>query len=1065
MLNRIVDWSIHNRLFVVFAAIALILAGVYSAITLPIDAVPDISGKQVVVNTAAPALGPQEVELQITQPLETVLSGIPESTGMRSISQFGLSQITVLFEDSTDVYWARQQVNERLSEAKEALPPGIESPTLAPIATGLGEIYYVFVEGEKFSLMERRSILDWQVKPRLRTVRGIIEINSFGGHVKQYQVLADPEKLRAHNLQLADVRDALQKNNRNAGGAYIRKEDEQQIVQGVGTVKSLDDIRNIVLSSERGVPVLVRDVAHVEFGPGIRQGTITKDGKGEAVAAIAVMLMGENTRIATERVKERVAEIQMEMPKGIQLVGFLDRTTLVDETLHTAGTNLVEGGVLVILILFLFLLQLRAGLIVSSAIPLAMLFAIVGMKYFGVSANLMSLGAIDFGLIVDAAVIIVENCVRRLAIRRHELDRDLTQPERLETIRSGTVEVRQASQFGEMIIIAAYLPVLSLIGVEGKMFRPMGLTVVFALAGALLLSATLIPALCAYYLRTKVDKPNPVVEWLLRQYLPIVRWAIRWRTAVVIGAAAFFVACASLFPMLGSEFLPKLDEGAICINPGYLPGISVETAMERATLVEQLLLRKFPNEIEGVATRIGRPDVATDPMLLSQHDIYMPLKPMSQWKEARTKAELIDKMTLALADIPGMKVSFTQPIEMRMTEMSEGIGVRSEVGAKVFGPDMAILQQKAADVAGVMREIKGGQDIIVEATAGLPVLQIRIRRDDIARYGINVGDVQDVIETAIGGTAVGQVLEGAARYDIVLRFRESYRGDPDAIRRLPVGGKNGQRVPLGLLADIESLEGPVQISRESGQRRIAVQANVRGRDLGGFVEEAKQRVDEKVKLPAGYHIEWGGQYEHLQSAQARLKVVVPITFAVVFMLLFITFRSAKYAALVFTGVPFAITGGILSLYLRGMPFSISAGIGFIALFGVAVLNGVVLVTFINQLRNERYSPMEAVLGACRTRLRPVLMTATVASIGFLPMALSTGKGAEVQKPLATVVIGGIITSTILTLLVLPALYMLVSGKKGQPPGQEDVATSDLPKFIAPEEEPEHIHRMEPKEAT
>ncbi len=1051
MLNRIVYWSIENRLFVVLAMVALVVAGVFSAIVLPIDAVPDISAKQVMVNTAAPALGPQEIELQITQPLEAVLSGIPGATGMRSISQFGLSQIVVVFEDGVEIYRARQQVTERLAEAAEALPPGVESPMMAPIATGLGEIYYVFVEGGDFSLMERRSILDWQVKPRLRTVPGIIEVNTYGGHVKQYQVLADPEKLRSHGLTLEQVLKALEDNNRNAGGAFIRKEDEQQIVQGIGVVESLDDIGEIVLTSENGVPVLVRDVARIELGAAIRQGTITKDGKGEAVAAIAVMLMGENTRTATMRVKERVAEVQKEMPPGITLVGFMDRTTLVNDTLKTAGTNLFEGGVLVVLILFLFLLQFRAGLIVSSMIPLAMLFAIVGMNYFGVSANLMSLGAIDFGLIVDGGVIIVENIVRRRASQAVSASGQATEDGRRQSIYDATVEVLKPSMFGMAIIMAAYFPVLSLTGVEGKMFRPMALTVIFALVGALILSATLIPALCAYSLRSRHYRENPVVEWLQRKYVSTVQWVINRRVWVVVGAVAFFVGTLFILPLLGSVFIPKLDEGAISVSPGYLPGISVETAIERATLAEKVLLTKFPDEVKTAATRIGRPDVATDPMLLSQHDLFLPLTPRSQWKEARTKAELITKMEAALANIPGMKVSFTQPIEMRMIEMSEGVGVRSEVGVKLFGPDMAVLQQKAVEVAAIMRRVPGGQDVMVEATGGLPVLQIRIRRADIARYGINVSDVNRLLETAIGGTQVGEVVEGAQRYDIVVRFDDRFRKNPATIASLSVEGPNGQRVPLSLLADIESLEGPLQISREDGQRRVVIQANVRGRDLGGFVEEAKGKIEAGVRLPAGYRVEWGGQYEHLQSAQARLAVVVPITFAVIFFLLFIAFDSLKYAALVFTGVPFAVTGGILALYFRGMPFSISAGVGFIALFGVAVLNGVVLVTFVNQLRKSGLPVREAVLEGCHTRLRPVLMTATVASIGFLPMALSTGTGAEVQKPLATVVIGGLVTSTILTLLVLPALYVLVAGRPNRPhPGQADNNESgELPQTLAP----------------
>lgn len=1067
MLNRVIDWSIRNRLFVVIATIALVIGGVLSAFVLPIDAVPDITRPQVVINTAAPALGPQEVEQQITQPLEMALSGIPGSEDMRSISQFGLSQITIVFSDGVDIYRARQQVTERLNEAKETLPAGVESPSLAPIATGLGEIYYVFVEGEGFSLMQRRSILDWQVRPRLRTVKGIIEVNSYGGHVKQYQVRANPDHLRSHGISLERLASAIEKNNRNAGGASIRKQDEQQIVQAIGLAKSKEDIESIVVDSKQGVPVLVKDLASVELGPAIRQGTITKDGKGEAVAAIAVMLMGENSRLVTQRVKHRIQEIQKEMPKGIRLVGFLDRTTLVEDTLKTAGTNLFEGGILVILILFLFLLQFRAGLIVSSAIPLSMLIAIVGMNYFGVSANLMSLGAIDFGLIVDAAVIIVENCVRRLGEHRHALGRDLTDAERIGVIRDGTVEVRQASQFGELIIIAAYLPVLSLIGVEGKMFRPMALTVIFALVGALVLSATLIPALCAYSLRVRHDRENPVVAWLQREYRPVLLGAIRWRGVVALAALGAFVGSLFLFRSLGSEFIPKLDEGAISVNPGYLPGISVDTAIERATLAEKVLLENFPNEIESAATRIGRPDIATDPMLLSQHDAFLPLKPRSQWKAARTKEELIKKMEQVLSSIPGMKISFTQPIEMRMSEMSEGVGVRSEIGAKIFGPDMAILQQKAIEVASIMRRVEGGQDVSVEATAGLPVLQVRIRRGDIARYGVNVSDVHRVIETAIGGSKVGEVIEGVARYDIVLRFDDPYREDPSAIARLPVEGDAGQRVPLGLVADIESIEGPVQVSREMGERRIVIQANVRGRDLGGFVSEAKQRVEENVRLPSGYRVEWGGQYEHLQSAQARLSLVVPITFGIIFFLLFVAFASVGQAALVFTGIPFAITGGVLALYLRGMPFSISAGVGFIALFGVAVLNGLVLMSFINQELKAGVNLRDAVIEGCLTRLRPVLMTATVASIGFLPMALSTGKGAEVQKPLATVVIGGLITSTLLTLFVLPALFVLFSKRdKPAPTGREDLAAeSNQPTPLAPTSEPDLVHRIEPSEAT
>jgi len=1025
MLQRVISLSIRHRLLVVLATLVLTVAGLYSASTLPIDAVPDITNNQVGVNVYAPALSPSEVERQITRPLEIALSGLPRTVQMRSISQFGLAQLTVVFEDGVDIYRARQLVGERLAQARETLPSGVE-PSMAPIATGLGEIYYVFVESDKYSLMQRRTILDWQVRPRLRTVPGIIEVNSFGGHVKQYQVVPDPRRLLSYGITLEQLRQALLANNLNAGGGYIRKENEQQLVHGIGLATSLEDLENIVLAAKNGVPVLVKDVASVQFGPALRQGTMTKDGRGEAVAAIAIMLIGENSREVTQRVKERVAELQREMPAGVHLVGFLDRTQLVDQTLHTAGENLVHGGLLVIVVLMLFLMQLRAGLIVSSIIPLAMLFAVTGMRYFGLSANLMSLGAVDFGLIVDGAVIIVENCVRQLAERRHQLGRELTEGERRETIREGTFEVRQASQFGELIIIAAYLPVVSLVGVEGKMFRPMAFTVILALVGALLLSATLVPALCAYFLRVRDDRENPVVAWLQRRYLPLLRWAIQHRRGVVSAAVAFFLASAAVFPRLGSEFLPKLDEGAICINPGYLPGISVETAIARATLIEKVLLASFPDEIEGVATRIGRPDIATDPMLLSQHDIYIPLTPRGKWKKARTKAELIERIENVLAAIPGMKLGFTQPIEMRMNELSEGIGIRGEVGVKLFGPDMAMLQQKAGEIAKVMRSVRGGVDVSVESTAGLPVLEIRMRRRDLARYGLNVAEVQEILETAVGGARAGKVTEGEQVYDVFLRYPETYRQSPAAIGELLVEGRGGQRVPLAQLADIQSVEGPVQFSRENGERRIVIQGNVRGRDLGSYVEEVQGKVASGVKLPTGYHVTWGGQYEHLRSGRARLALVVPITFAIIFGLLFLTYRNFLDSLRVFTGIPLAVSGGILALFVRGMPFSMSAGVGFIALSGIAVLADMVLVQTIRRNLDLGLPLRAALENAAVSRLRPVLMTAAVAAMGFLPMALSTGTGAEVQKPLATVVIGGLLTSTALTLMVLPALYSLLS---------------------------------------
>jgi len=1021
IINALMRFSIRNRFLVVIMGLMLIVAGVYNAYHLPIDAVPDITNRQVQINVKAPALAPTEVERQITFPVEVALSGMPGLVETRSISQFGLSQVTAIFEDSTDIYFARQLVLERLQSAREELPPGISSPELAPVSTGLGEIYYIVVEG-KGDLMERRTLLDYTVKPQLRTVPGLVEVNEFGGLKKQFQVVVDPQKLAARKLSLRQVQEALLANNANAGGGYIRKGAEQQLVRGVGVVNNERDIENIVVTAEHGIPVYIRDVAQVKTGGQIRQGAVTMNGKGEAVTGITMLLLGENGRIVVERVKERVEQIQKTLPAGTKLVGFMDRSDLITRTLQTAVKHLVEGGLLVIGVLFLFLLQLRAGLIVSSIIPLAMLFAIIGMRYFNVSANLMSLGAIDFGIIVDGTVIIVENCVRRLADLRHELGRELTEEERIETIYEGSVEVRQASQFGEMIIIAAYLPILALVGVEGKMFRPMGLTVILALTGALLLSMTLVPALCALFLRVKTERENPVLVKTAHRYEPALKWAVAHRYPVVGGALVFFIGCALLFPRLGSEFIPRLDEGSLAIQAGYPPSMSLETAIERSTYMENVLKKSFPDEVDQVLTRIGRAEVATDPMTVAQHDMLISLKPMEDWKKADSKEELVEAMSKVVSKIPGVGATFTQPIQMRMNELIEGVGIRSELGIKLYGDDLAMLAAKGAEIGKVLRTVPGNADVSVETTEGLPVLNIVLDREAIARHGINVADVQNVIETAVGGSEAGEIIQGNKRFDLVVRLDEQYRDNPEAIGRITVPAPGGAAVPLAQLARIESVEGPVQISRENGQRRVVIQSNVRGRDLGSFVEDVKKAVDAGVKLPTGYYVEYGGTYEKLQSGRARLMIVVPITFALIFLLLFTTFNSAKQAALVFTGIPFAITGGVLALWFRGMPFSMSAGIGFIALFGVAVLNGVVLVTFINELRQQGKSLHESVIQGCLLRLRPVLMTAAVASIGFLPMALGHGAGAEVQRPLATVVIGGLLTSTLLTLFVLPTLY-------------------------------------------
>ena len=1025
MIERILQFSIQWRTLVLVLGLLLVGIGLRSALDLPIDAVPDITTNQVQINTLAPAFAPEEMEKYVTFPIEVAMSSLPRKEEIRSISQFGLSQVTVTFEEGVDIYWARQLVLERLLEAKEDLPSGIV-PELGPVSTGLGEIYQFTVESDvdsdhHYSPMERRTILDWFIKPQLRTVPGVIEVNSFGGLKKQYEVLVDPSQLISYGLTLRQVIEALERNNLNTGGAYLESGGEQQLLRGVGLIQSIEDIENIVVAAHDGTPIYIRDIAEVGVGAHVRQGAATQNGKGETVMGMVMLLKGENSRTVTQRVVERLEKVQKALPAGVKIKPFSDRTELVDKTIHTASKNLIEGGVLVIGVLFLFLLQVRAGLIVSSVIPLAMLCAVIGMNYFGISANLMSLGAIDFGLIVDAAVIIVENCVRRLAERRRELGRSLTQAERLETIRDGSLEVRRASQFGELIIIAAYIPILSLVGIEGKMFKPMAFTVIFALSGALILSLTLVPALCALFLREpKVERENPIVEWLKRCYEPLLRWTMRHWLITVSGTVAFVIVCAALFRILGAEFLPELDEGAIAINHSRLKSVSLTESVQH-TLMLETTIKAFP-EVETVVSRIGRPEIATDPMGVEMVDTYVFLKPKSQWKTAQTKEALVNKMAEALERIPGVAASFSQPIKFRMMELIEGTGARSDVVIKIFGDDMEVLREKANEIARVVSSVRGATDVNVQQVSGLPVLQIKIKRDAIARYGINVADVGQLIQTAIAGTEATEVLEGFRRFDLVVRLAPWARKDIEAISNLLVSTPGGQHIPLSRLTDIVSEEGPAEISRENGQRRISVEVNVRGRDIGSFVAEAQEKVDGLLKLPVGYTMDWGGMFEHLERGRNRLMIVTPVTFLLIFLLLFTTFNSLKQAALVFTGIPFAITGGILSLLFRGMHLSMSAGIGFIAVSGVAVLNGVVLVTFINQLRERGLSMEDAVVNGALTRLRPVLMTALVASLGFVPMALSQGTGAEVQRPLATVVIGGLITSTILTLLVVPALY-------------------------------------------
>lgn len=1043
MIERILAFSIRWRVLVIVLGAILVAAGFYAATRLPIDAVPDITSNQVQINTVAPAFAPLEMEQYVTFPIEVAMSSVPRKEEIRSISQFGLSQVTITFADDVDVYWARQLVLERLREVERELPSGVV-PELAPVSTGLGEIYQFTVERDSTvapsvdilpvaetegvgpapthdGLTDLRTILDWYIKPRLRTVPGVIEVNSFGGREKQYEVQADPGRLLGYGITLRQILEALQRNNVNAGGAYLERGGEQQLLRGVGLIRNGADIENIVVASHNGTPVYVRDLGRVTVGAQIRQGAATRDGNGETVMGMAMLLKGENSRTVTEAVKQALDDIQKSLPHGVLIKPFYDRTELVDKTIRTASRNLIEGGILVIVVLFLFLLQLRAGLIVSSAIPLSMLVAIIGMWYFGVSANLMSLGAIDFGLIVDGAVIIVENTVRRLAERRQATGRLLAPDERHAIMRQAATEVLKPALFGMVIIIAAYIPILTLSGIEGKMFRPMAFTVILALTGAVVLSLTVMPALCALFLREpKEEREHPVMLRVRAWYARALDRVTHRPLLTVASAVALFVVSGVLFMFMGSEFLPQLDEGAIAINHMRLKSVSLSEAVRQAGMVERTL-KELP-EVMTTVSRVGRPEIATDPMGPDMADTYAILKPHEQWRPGVERDDLVRELSERLERLPGIVTSISQPIQFRMMELIEGVGVRSDVGIKIFGDDMATLSREANEVANVVRGVPGAADVKVQQITGLPVLEINIDRTAVARYGINVADVQEVVQTAIAGSEATTVLEGFMRFNLVVRFPPDVRSDAAAIGRLLVSAPTGERVPLQQLARITSREGPAEVSRDNGQRRITVEVNVRGRDIGSFVEQARALVQARVPLPAGYTLNWGGMYEHLESGRQRLMIVVPITFAVIFLLLFTTFNSLRQAALVFTGIPFAITGGVLALFVRGMYFSMSAGVGFIALFGVAVLNGVVMVSFINQMREEGRPLEEAIREGALTRLRPVLMTALVASLGFVPMALSTGTGAEVQRPLATVVIGGLITSTALTLLVLPTLY-------------------------------------------
>ncbi|HKR64274.1 MAG TPA: CusA/CzcA family heavy metal efflux RND transporter [Thermoanaerobaculia bacterium] len=1020
MINALIRFSVSQRLLVLLMVAMVIGAGVYSLRSLPIDAVPDVTNVQVQVLTAAPSLAPLEVERQITFPVEVAMSGLPRIEEIRSVSKFGLSAVTVVFEEGTDIYFARQLVLERLSDAREQIPENIGSPEMGPISTGLGEIYQYELAGAPgsgYDAMALRTVQDWIVRRQLMGVQGVTEVNSFGGFAKQYQVKLDPAKLQAYDLSMRDVLAAVAGNNANVGGAYIERGAEQYLLRGIGLVESADDIGNIVVkTASEGVPVFVRDVGQVVTGAAVRQGAVTADAKGEVVVGIAMMLKGENSRTVAERVKERVEQIKKTLPKGVELIPFYDRTELVDRTIKTVVKNLVEGAILVIIVLILLLGNWRGALLVASIIPLSMLFAAILMRIFNVSGNLMSLGALDFGLIVDGAVVMVENVVRRRAEAQHHGSKEA--PER--TILDACMEVGRPVVFAVAIIAIVYLPILSLTGIEGKMFKPMALTVVFALIGSLLLSLTYVPAAMTFILRGHVsEKESPLIRIAKRWYKPALAWTMRNRGKALAMALVLVIVSGVIFPFLGSEFIPRLDEGALAIQVQQLPSVSLAQSVRTTTEVERVL-KQFP-EVTKVVSKTGRAEVATDPMSVDFSDLYIGLKPPSEWKTAHTREELVERMSEALEQkVPQASISFSQPIELRVAELIAG--VRSDVAIKIFGDDLDVLKRTADQIGVVVGKVNGAADVKVEATSGLPQLQIKPDRAAIARYGINVEDVNDLIEALIAGKTGGLVYEGEQRFDLVVRLTDPSSRDIDTIRNLRVPAPNGAMVPLSSVASINLVEGPAQISREDTRRRIAVESNVRGRDIGSFVAEAQKAIDAEVKMPPGYYTTWGGQFENLQRASARLLIVVPIALFLIFVLLFTTFNSVKQAVLIYTGIPFAIVGGVLFLALRGMPFSISAGVGFIALFGVAVLNGVVMVSYINHLREEGKTVEEAVVQGAEIRLRPVLMTALVASLGFIPMALATSAGAEVQRPLATVVIGGLITSTLLTLLILPTLY-------------------------------------------
>ncbi|MFN6138526.1 MAG: efflux RND transporter permease subunit [Planctomycetota bacterium] len=1019
MVSPIIQWSLQNRFIVIIASLLILGLGFVAASQIPLDAVPDLTNVQVQVLTNAPSLGPEEVEQFITFPIENAMSGVPMVDEIRSISRFGLSAVTVTFEDGTDIYWARNQINERLQRARENIPPGMGTPELGPIATGMSEIYQFEVRakpGFHFPLNELRSILDWQIAFQLRSVKGVVEVNTFGGELKTYEIQVDPSKLQNYSISLADVFTALDENNGNSGGGYIVHGSEQRLVRGQGLVASLDDIRNIVLESREGTPIRIKDIGDVRFAPMLRQGAVTRDGDREAVIGMVMMIMGGNSRRVVEDVKEKIHDIQKTLPEGIQIETFYDRTELVEKTIHTVAENIGIGVILVIVMLIILLGDLRAGLIVAAAIPLSAMSALIAMRYAGVSANLMSLGAVDFGVIVDGAVVMIENCMRQAA---NHLKSNPGKKVPLHVFRSSALEVGKPILFAGLIVIIVFIPILSLQGIEGKMFRPMAFTFMTALSSALILSVTVMPVLASLFLARWIQqKDTVVVRGLRRLYEPCLQFAMKHPVGMLTTALLLFAISVGLARQFGTEFVPKLDEGDIAIQATRLPSVSLETSIEMTKGIERCLLN-FP-QVLTVVSKTGRPEIANDPMGVYQTDVIVRLKPKDQWPVNISKDDLVIQMRQALAkEVPANAFSFTQPIELRVQELVAG--VRSDIGLSLYGDDLGVLKAKGDELVQALMRVDGAADVAAQQIAGLSYCTVTVRRDALARYGIHARDVLDAVACG-GGKVVGQVFEGQRRFPMQVRLTPEWRTDVEKLSQLKVEDATGRQIPISQVADIQVSDGPVEISRDAIRRRLLISCNVQGRDLGGFVAQAQRIVEESVELPPNYILHWGGQFENLQEASKRLAIAVPVALLLIFSLLYVTFNSVRLALLIYLNVPIAATGGILALWLRGMPFSISAGVGFIALFGIAVMNGVVLIEHIRHLRTHGSNQLDAVMHGAMDRLRPVFMTAACGALGFIPMAISGSSGAEVQRPLATVVIGGLFTSTVLTLLVLPSIY-------------------------------------------